>query len=103
VLRFGVGNHVEVVEPVNPNGIIGILKLTVPGELLYTLSICFAKLSVLSFYWRIFGVTQMRKVLIVLIVVVICWAVSVVSTFPVSLPSYSTVIISISRFVFKMK
>jgi hypothetical protein len=45
----------------------------------------------------------MRKVLIVLIVVVICWAVSVVSTFPVSLTSYSAVIISISRFVFKTK
>jgi hypothetical protein len=81
-LKNGVGKHVDVVAASNLDGITTILKSLAPAEIAYTLSICFAKYSILAFYWRIFGVTHMRTVLVILAFVVTGWGISVVSKVP---------------------
>ncbi|KAG4025539.1 hypothetical protein MFRU_055g00120 [Monilinia fructicola] len=63
----------------NPTHVTQILKSITPAEIFYTLSIVFAKYSILSFYWRVFGVTnRLRNILIALGVIVTAWGISVI-------------------------
>ena len=49
------------------------------GEMFYTTNILFVKLSILAFYWRVFGVTNIRKPIYVLATLTIAWAIVRVS------------------------
>ncbi|RFU35395.1 hypothetical protein B7463_g936, partial [Scytalidium lignicola] len=73
----GVGKHIERVQLENPKGAIIMLQTLTPGEVLYTCSVCFSKFSILSLYWRIFGVTNMRKLIIAIACIVTGWMISV--------------------------
>ena len=78
-LKEGVGKHVEVVLASDPKALTIILKSITPAEICYTLSILFAKYSILGFYSRIFNFSAMKTALIVIFLVVTGWAISVVS------------------------
>jgi len=83
-IKLGVGKHIEVVLATDPSGdkITKILKSFPGAEISYTLSLSFAKLSILAFYWRIFGIkSALRKVLVALIAFVLCWTISAVSLY----------------------
>lgn len=74
-VQRGVGTHIYL------HGLPGIahffLNLFV-CEILYTLSICFTKYSILMFYWRIFGTTNIRIPIYVIGAVVTAWGLGVV-------------------------
>jgi hypothetical protein len=79
VTHEGVGRHIQVVAASNPEGLITALQSLTPGEMFYTLSICFSKLSILAMYWRIFSINaMMRKVIVVVGCIVTGWTISVV-------------------------
>lgn len=73
----GVGRHVEVY------GLEGVkhfyLSLFV-CEILYTLTLCLTKFSIMLFFLRIFGKTSIRIPIYILAMIVTGWAVSVVSS-----------------------
>ncbi|TAQ83673.1 hypothetical protein B7494_g7999 [Chlorociboria aeruginascens] len=79
-LKKGVGKHIEVVAltATGPQGVVMVLKTVVPGGISYTLSILFSKYSILAFYWRIFGLTNLRWLLIFLTIFVTCRALAVI-------------------------
>lgn len=88
VVDAGVGKHIEVVAATRPHKLIIMLQALTPGEMFYTLSICFSKLSILAMYWRIFSVSKvMRKVMIVVGCIVVGWTISVVCTKAMTLTS----------------
>lgn len=74
----GVGRHIQYIGLTNPEGIITMLKTLTAGEMCYTVSISFSKFSILAFYWRLFGVTNIRKLLIFVAAIVTGWMISVV-------------------------
>lgn len=79
VTKEGVGKHIEVVAASNPHGLAVMLQALTPGEMFYTLSICFSKFSILAIYWRIFGINPViKKVIIVVGCIVSGWTISVV-------------------------
>lgn len=50
------------------------------ANLLYTPSVMFMKLSIVSLYWRLFGLTQRARIpLIIVGGMVIAWGISIVS------------------------
>ena len=73
----GVGRHVEVY------GLEGVkhfyLSLFI-CEILYTLTLCLTKFSIMLFFLRIFGKTSIWIPIYILAMVVTGWAVSVVSS-----------------------
>ena len=73
----GVGRHIEVY------GLEGVkhfyLSLFV-CEILYTLTLCLTKFSIMLFFLRIFGRTNIRIPIYILAMIVTGWAVSVVSS-----------------------
>ncbi|QSZ31175.1 hypothetical protein DSL72_000738 [Monilinia vaccinii-corymbosi] len=75
-IHFGVGQHVATVMSNDPSDVYGLLKAITPGEISYALSLLFSKYSILSFYWRVFGISSMRTIILVMAAVVTLWAVS---------------------------
>lgn len=55
-------------------------------EILYTLSLCFTKYSILLFFWRIFGSTNIRIPIYILAFVITAWGLGVVRLKPASIP-----------------
>jgi hypothetical protein len=54
-------------------------------EILYTLSVCFTKYSVLLFFWRIFGSTNIRIPIYILAFLITAWGLGVVRLKPASI------------------
>ncbi|OJJ70086.1 hypothetical protein ASPBRDRAFT_45416 [Aspergillus brasiliensis CBS 101740] len=73
----GVGTHIYLY---GMTGLYHFLINLFVCEILYTLSICFTKYSVLLFYWRIFGTTSIRIPIYVLAFVVTGWGLGVIFT-----------------------
>lgn len=55
-------------------------------EIFYTLTLCFTKFSILFFYWRIFGKTNIQIPAAVLGSIVTGWGIAVVSPRPLPFP-----------------
>ncbi|GLA54045.1 hypothetical protein AnigIFM63604_011572 [Aspergillus niger] len=76
-VNHGVGQHIYLY------GIQGLhhflLNLFIV-EILYTLSICFTKYSILMFYWRIFGMSNIRYPIYLIAFVVTGWGLGVILT-----------------------
>ncbi|EAW12310.1 putative integral membrane protein [Aspergillus clavatus NRRL 1] len=73
----GVGTHIF------PLGMTGFSRFFVNlfvCEILYTLSICFTKYSILMFYWRIFKTTNIRIPIYIIAVLVTGWGLGVILT-----------------------
>lgn len=52
-------------------------------EFTYTMALCLIKLSIITFYWRIFTIRLLDKILLgILATMVICWAVGSVCSSP---------------------
>ncbi|EEQ28754.1 conserved hypothetical protein [Microsporum canis CBS 113480] len=49
-------------------------------EILYTLSVCFTKYSILLFYWRIFNATSIRIPIYIITSIVTGWGIGVIGT-----------------------
>lgn len=76
-VRRGVGRHIEVY------GLEGIKHFYINlfvCEILYTISLCLTKSSILLLYHRLFGRSSIRKPLIILGFIVTGWGVAVVAT-----------------------
>ncbi|XRM45278.1 hypothetical protein ABZX51_008378 [Aspergillus tubingensis] len=76
-VNHGVGQHIYLY------GLPGLhhflLNLFIV-EILYTLSICFTKYSILMFYWRIFGMSNIRYPIYLIAFVVTGWGLGVILT-----------------------
>lgn len=74
--KKGLGLHFEIL---GPDFVTNFFKLLFSAEIFYTLIICFAKFSILGFYWRIFGVDNTIKLPIYILGGVITgWGISVI-------------------------
>ncbi|MCJ1420924.1 hypothetical protein MMC32_007284 [Xylographa parallela] len=79
IIIGGVGRHLpEVIETDGPGGVVIFLKDLVAVQILWATSLVFVKLSILSFYVRIFNVPSFKLVAKVLMVLVGLWGSSVV-------------------------
>lgn len=82
----GVGRHIKLY---GLEGIEHFYTGLFVCEILYTLTLCLTKFSILLFFWRIFAKTSIRIPIFILASIVTGWAISVVST-KVSLRSSET-------------
>lgn len=62
----------------DPNNIPRFFQTIVANEILYTTGLACARLSLVAFYYRIFGVLSMRFFLHGFVFVIIAWAISTV-------------------------
>lgn len=72
----GVGTHRALYDS---KSVENFFKSLFVCETLYTLTLCCTKFSILLFYWRIFGKTNIRIPAIILASIVTGWGLSVVS------------------------
>ena len=56
LLKYGFGRHLESMSQYAP-----IMKLYMFGDIAYTMTMTCTKLSILAFYWRIFGHTKVLR------------------------------------------
>ena len=56
LLKYGFGRHLESMSQYAP-----IMKLYLFGDIAYTTTMACTKLSILAFYWRIFGHTKILR------------------------------------------
>lgn len=56
LLKYGFGRHLESMSQYAP-----IMKLYLFGDIAYTATMTCTKLSILAFYWRIFGHTKILR------------------------------------------
>ncbi|KAL3420924.1 integral membrane protein [Phlyctema vagabunda] len=76
VLAGGVGRHVEDVDPLD---VVKTLKLILPFEALYGVTLCLIKVSIVIFYMRIFGLARgFRMSAYIAIGILVAWALSVI-------------------------
>lgn len=74
--KSGVGRHFETVRE---DYIVLLLKTTIAYQVLYSICITLVKVSILLFYYRIFGVRKaFRKIIIGALVLVTCWCIAIV-------------------------
>ncbi|KAH1979742.1 hypothetical protein KXW88_006959 [Aspergillus fumigatus] len=73
----GVGTHIY---PLGMTGFSNFFVNLFVYEIFYTLSICVTKYSILMFYWRIFGTTNIRIPIYVIFFLVTCWGLGVIFT-----------------------
>jgi hypothetical protein len=71
----GVGTHIY---PLGMTGFSNFFINLFVCEIFYTLSICLTKYSILMFYWRIFGTTNIRIPIYVIFFLVTGWGLGVV-------------------------
>lgn len=75
-LYQGYGVHYELL---GPSFVTHFFKNLFVGEILYTLTLCFAKFSILAFCWRLFGSTvSIRLPIYILGSLVTLWSIAVV-------------------------
>ncbi|KAH7190504.1 hypothetical protein DER44DRAFT_816061 [Fusarium oxysporum] len=75
-LRFGLGRHLEVVLEEDSRNSTRFLKTILAQELVYTTTLAASRLSIIAFYYRIFGVSTMRPFLHVATAITIAWTIS---------------------------
>lgn len=76
VIAGGVGRHTA---DINPSDVVKTLKLILPFEALYGITLCLIKSSIICFYFRIFGNTRSFRIsAFVVLAFIICWALSVI-------------------------
>lgn len=74
--KSGVGRHFETVREEN---IVLLLKTTIAYQVLYSICITLVKISILLFYYRLFGVRKtFKKVIVCALALVTCWCVAIV-------------------------
>ncbi|KAF7184404.1 hypothetical protein CNMCM7691_005224 [Aspergillus felis] len=73
----GVGTHIY---PLGMTGFSNFFINLFVCEIFYTLSICMTKYSILMFYWRIFGTTNIRIPIYVIFFLVTGWGLGVIFT-----------------------
>ncbi|GFF44457.1 hypothetical protein IFM58399_07297 [Aspergillus lentulus] len=73
----GVGTHIY---PLGMTGFSNFFINLFVCEIFYTLSICLTKYSILMFYWRIFGTTNIRIPIYVIFFLVTGWGLGVIFT-----------------------
>ncbi|KAL3587771.1 hypothetical protein FPOAC2_13670 [Fusarium poae] len=56
-LRFGLGRHLAWVMQDDPNNIQNFFKAIIANEIMYTTALACARLSLVAFYYHIFGVS----------------------------------------------
>ncbi|RAL08854.1 putative integral membrane protein [Aspergillus homomorphus CBS 101889] len=76
-VNHGVGQHIYLY---GMPGLHHFLLNLFVVEILYTLSICFTKYSILMFYWRIFGMSNIRYPIYLIGFVVTGWGLGVIFT-----------------------
>ena len=72
----GVGRHIELY---GPEGVKHFYLSLFVCEILYTLTLCLTKFSILLFFLRIFGKTNIRIPIYILASIVTGWAIAVVT------------------------
>ncbi|KAL6718754.1 hypothetical protein ACLMJK_002988 [Lecanora helva] len=72
----GVGKHIE---STGPEGIRHFFLSLFVCEIFYTLTLCFTKCSILLFYLRIFGRTNIRISLVILALIIAGWTIVVIA------------------------
>lgn len=72
----GMGRHIALY---GPEGVRNYFLNLFVGEILYTIALCLTKFSVLLFYVRIFGKSNIGIPVIIIGSIVACWGVAVVS------------------------
>lgn len=82
----GVGTHIY---PLGLTGLSDFFVNLFAIEILYTVSICLTKYSILLFYWRIFNKSNMRYALYIVACLVTGWGLGVVSHHIIQYPSDS--------------
>ncbi|KAI1069173.1 hypothetical protein LB507_008707 [Fusarium sp. FIESC RH6] len=75
-LRFGLGRHVAWVVQDDPTNIERFFKTIVANEMFYTTALACARLSLVAFFYQIFGVSSMRYFLHGFVFLIISWAIS---------------------------
>ena len=80
-LRFGLGRHLAWVVQDDPKNIERFFKTIVANEMFYTTALACARLSLVAFFYQIFGVSSMRYFLHGFVFLIISWAISTVCDF----------------------
>ena len=78
-VRLGLGRPVQDVEP---SVLVVLWKLILATEFLFLWAIAIIKFSVLSFYWRLFRVSSIKKPIYLVAAVVLAWLISSVGLNP---------------------
>lgn len=77
-LRFGLGRHLAWVVQDDPKNIERFFKTIVANEMFYTTALACARLSLVAFFYHIFGVSSMRYFLHGFVFLIVAWAISTV-------------------------
>lgn len=77
-LRFGLGRHLAWVMQDDPKNIENFFKAIVANEVMYTTALACARLSLVAFFYHIFGISTMRYFLHGFVAFIIAWAISTV-------------------------
>ncbi|SCO92004.1 related to integral membrane protein [Fusarium oxysporum] len=75
-LRFGLGRHLAWVMQDDPKNIENFFRAIVANEIMYTTALACARLSLVAFFYHIFGVSSMRYFLHGFVAFIIAWAIS---------------------------
>ncbi|RYC78901.1 hypothetical protein BFJ63_vAg18222 [Fusarium oxysporum f. sp. narcissi] len=75
-LRFGLGRHLAWVLQDDPKNIERFFKTIVANEMFYTTALACARLSLVAFFYHIFGVSSMRYFLHGFVFLILAWAIS---------------------------
>ncbi|KAJ4009610.1 hypothetical protein NW752_009199 [Fusarium irregulare] len=75
-LRFGLGRHLAWVIQDDPKNIERFFKTIVANEMFYTTALACARLSLVAFFYQIFGVSSMRYFLHGFVFLIVSWAIS---------------------------
>jgi len=77
-VRQGYGVHFEAL---GPDFVTDFFRNLFVGEIFYTLTLCLAKYSILTFCWRLFGSTiSIRLPIYILGAIITSWGIAVVSS-----------------------
>jgi len=80
-LGFGLGRHLAWVIQDDPKNIERFFKTIVANEMFYTTALACARLSLVAFFYQIFGVSSMRYFLHGFVFLIVSWAISTVRAF----------------------
>ncbi|KKY16117.1 putative integral membrane protein [Diplodia seriata] len=75
-LRFGLGRHSAAVMQDDPKDVSRFFQTILANEIMYTTALACARLSLVAFFYRIFGVSSMRFFLHGFVFVIIAWAIA---------------------------
>ncbi|KAL0262019.1 hypothetical protein SLS55_003454 [Diplodia seriata] len=96
-LRFGLGRHSAAVMQDDPKDVSRFFQTILANEIMYTTALACARLSLVAFFYRIFGVSSMRYFLHGFVFVIISWAIATVRV--LSLKMCFTLLIAFRQYV----